>query len=75
MQLVPFRGCKVLKMRGMGQLDSYNVRQGTLDHLKDRGKEPLERLAKQSEGQKRWLRLNPSIQWEKGDLSGALMTG
>lgn len=57
----------------MRQLDSYNVRQGTLDHLKGRDKEPLERLEKQSEGQKRWLRLNPSIQWEKGDLRGALM--
>lgn len=41
MQLVPFWGCKVLKIRGMRQLDSYNVRQGTLDHLKDRDKETL----------------------------------
>ena len=54
---------------------SYNVRQGTLDHLKDRDKESLERLEKQSEGQKRRLRLNHSIQWEKGELSGALMMG
>lgn len=41
MQLVPFWGCKVLKIRGMRQLDSYNVRQGMLDHLKDRDKETL----------------------------------